>query len=110
LDLFFREFRYTHDDLTEVEDVALLIRLITNSLEDVDREYLKVLDLHLEEQNEKSTKEHIERSFIDFVKKLHTILLEKEREKRLMHISSDDPEYLSIYTELMQKAKSFGLK
>ncbi|MBP9779924.1 DNA primase [Candidatus Gracilibacteria bacterium] len=110
LDLFFREFRYTNDDLTEVEDVALLMRLITDGLEDEDREYLKVLDLSLEEQNESNTKEHLERSFIDFIRKLHMFLLEKERQNRLASILPDDPLYLGIQTELMQKAKSLGLR
>jgi DNA primase len=110
LDLFFREFRYTHDDLTRIEGVALLIRLLTDSLQEEDQQYLKVLDLNLEERDERSTKEHIERSFIDFVKKLHALLLEKERESRLINISPNDSEYLSIHTELIQKAKNLWLK
>ena len=53
LDLFFREFRYTHDDLTGMEDVALLMRLLSDSLEEQDREYLRVLDrAHVFRNNE----------------------------------------------------------
>jgi hypothetical protein len=49
LDLFFREFRYTHSDLTAIEDVGLLMRLLSNNLDDEDREQLRILDLILEE-------------------------------------------------------------
>lgn len=110
LDLFFREFRYTHSDLTETEGMVLLERMISSNLGESEREYLHILDLSLEEKHADSTAEFIEKSFRDFIKKLHSILFEKEREKKLGLINSEDPQFLLIQSELIQKAKSLGLK
>ena len=110
LDLFFREFRYTHSDLTEIEGMVLLEKMINSNLGEPDREYLHILDLSLEETHTDSTKDFIEKSFRDFVKRLHTLLFEKERERKLSGINSEDPQYLVIQSELIQKAKLIGLK
>jgi DNA primase len=110
LDLFFREFRYTHSDLTEIEGMVLLEKMINSNLGESEREYLHILDLSLEETHADSTKDFIEKSFRDFVKRLHTLLFEKERERRLSGINSEDPQFLVIQSELIQKAKLIGLK
>lgn len=110
LDLFFREFRYTHSDLTAIEDVGLLMRLLSNNLDDEDREQLRILDLILEESQWESTKDVIERSFASFIKKLHALLLEKEKEIRFKDISTEDPRYLTLHSEFIQKAKQLWLK
>lgn len=110
LDLFFHEFRYTHHDLTVIKDTALLIRLLSNSLEEQDREYLRVLDLFLEENEDQKSKEHIERSFFDFIKNLHRELFQKESEVLLKNVAPEDPKYLAVHTQLIQKAKQLGLK
>lgn len=109
LDLFFREFRYTIDDLTSLWDTSLLVRLLAGNLDPADVEALNIIDLHLEEDHAQANPELIQRAFRDIIRNFHARLLEKEKDVLLAGVDTSSSEYLSIYTKLLEKAKSFGL-
>ena len=110
LDLFFREFWYTDDDLRGIEWSRLLMDSISNHLDDDDREILRVLDLHLEENHTHANTELIERSFRDLLRNLNKLLLEQEKKNKLEKISPESPEYLQVYADILKKEKQFWLR
>lgn len=109
LDLFFREFQYTESDLTSLEDTLLLTRLLAGNLDPADIEALDIIDLHLEEDHAHANPELIQRAFRDIIRNFHARLLEKEKMQLLEGIDPQSSEYLRVYTEISNKAKSLGL-
>jgi hypothetical protein len=80
---------------------------LSNHLDDDDREILRVLDLHLEENHTHANIELIERSFRDLLRNLNKLLLEQEKKNKLENISPESPEYLLVYAEILKKEKQF---
>jgi DNA primase len=109
LDLFFREFQYTQEDLTSLEWSLLLQHILSDSSNTDDEEILSILDLYLEEVHTDSNPELVERAFRDLVRKLHIALLDIEKQLLLKDLNSNDPEYLVVYTQLANKAKMLKL-
>lgn len=107
LDLFFREFRYTNPDLEQLSNATLLYRLVSQDLDPSDHEALRILDLRLEEEHLTANPELIERAFRDLLRVLHMDLLKIEKEKLLSSLDTNSSEYLQVYTQLVQKEKSF---
>lgn len=107
LDLFFREFRYTISDLEALEGTWLLCRLTSQDIDPDDTEALHILDLRLEEQHTLANPELIQRAFRDLLRILHMELLKHERSKLLDGVDPNSSEYLKLYTELVQKEKTF---
>lgn len=110
LDLFSSEFRYTVSDLTNGGDNGLLTRTLLGTLDPDDLETLRIIDLHLEEAHTDSHPELVERAFRDLLRSLHMSLFAEEKEKKLSNIDSSSPEYLEIYSQLLQKEKAMGLR
>lgn len=52
----------------------------------------------------------IVRQFGDLLRALHAELLEQEKKEKLSGISSDSPEFLQIYTELVRKSQTLGIQ
>ena len=106
LDLFFREFRYTVDDLPHEEGFLLLISVVSAralDLEDIER--LKVIALFLESTHPDEDNAQIERSCTDLLKKLHTDLLIREHDAS-RRIWGDSLISKQLF---IQKALSLGL-
>jgi DNA primase catalytic core len=107
LDLFFREFRYTVGDLEYLEGARLLSRLTSRDTDSQDNEALRILDLRLEEEHALANPELIGRAFRDLLGILHLELLAREKQILLSWIDPNSSEYLRLYTELIQKEKTF---
>jgi len=80
---------------------------LSSHLDDDDREILRVLDLHLEENHIHANTELIERSFRDLIRNLNKLLLEQEKKNKLEKISPESPEYLQVYADILKKEKQF---
>lgn len=107
LDLFFQEFRYTGGDLEHIEGARLLSRLTSQTLDSDDTEALQILDLRLSEEHALANPELIQRAFRDMLRILHTELLAREKQTLLSWIDPNSSEYLKLYSELIQKEKTF---
>ncbi len=107
LDLFFQEFRYNTADLERVHGSGLLSRLTSQRLDSEDNEALHILSLRLEEEHALANPELIRRAFRDLLRMLHLDLLRLEKEALLTSVDTNSPEYLRLYSELIQKEKSF---
>lgn len=110
LDLFSNNFLYTVGDLTNETDTALLSRMLLSTLESDDIEMLRIIDLHLESDHTDANPELIERAFRDLLRWLHSMLFNREKQKRLTSIDPHSSEYIKIHTELSQKEKILGLR
>lgn len=107
LDLFFREFRYNIGDLEHIEGAGLLSRLTSQNTDSSDNEALRILDLRLEEEHAFANPELIQRAFRDLLRILHIELLVREKNTLLSWIDPNSSEYLKLYSELIQKEKTF---
>ena len=106
LDLFFREFRYTTDDLSREGNFSLLFSVISGrSLDPEDEERLKIIALFLEPSHPEEDTEQIYKACTDLLKILHTDLLIAERDRAIARGGSS----LSLEQSFIQKAISLGL-
>ncbi len=110
LDLFFQEFRYTREELSWEGNFSLLSSIISWQAQDIeDEERLKVISLSLENQHPDEDKNQIQKAFSDYIKKLHTELLIRERNLALSHIEPGTSTSLETQQLFVQKAISLGL-
>lgn len=110
LDLFFANFRYTIDELSQLPWTGLLLRILQwNSLEDDEQELLRTLDLYIDETQHEQHPDVIHRHFLDLVKNLHVHLLEQEKIAIFSGIDPASSAYLEAYTGLIQKAHTLGI-
>jgi DNA primase len=106
LDLFFREFRYTQDDLSREGNFSLLFSVISgNSLDPDDEERLKIISLSLESTHPDEDTAQIQKSCTDLLKNIHTELLIAEKNQAL---ASGKP-LLEVQQVFIQKAISLGI-
>lgn len=109
-DLFSQEFRYTLDDLAEVRDFSLLTSLLLGEvLDEYKRERLILAELRAEEEWREKTESKRRETFLQLITKLHAELFQDERDRTLSNVQNDDPEYLALYSKLLNRAKSLGL-
>lgn len=110
LDLFFQEFRYTREELSWEGNFSLLFSIISWQVQDTeDEERLKVIALSLENQHPDEDKNQIKKAFSDYIKKLHTELLIRERNLALSRIEPGTSASLETQQSFVQKAISLGL-
>ena len=104
--MFFREFRYTTDDLSREGNFSLLFSVISGrSLDPEDEERLKIIALFLESSHPEEDTEQIYKACTDLLKILHTDLLIAERD----HAIAKGGSSLSLEQSFIQKAISLGL-
>ncbi len=110
LDLFFQEFRYTQGDFPQEGSFSLLFSVISRQVRDPeDQERLKILALSLESQHPDEDQNQIRKAFSDYIKKLHTELLIRERDLALSLAEPGTPSSLETQQSFVQKAISLGL-
>lgn len=109
--MFLREFRYTQDVLSSEGNFSLLFSVISGRTFDPDdEERLKIISLSLESTHPDEDMRHIEKTFSDLLKKLHTELLIRERDTALRTSVTDDATaFHKMHQELVQKAVSLGI-
>ena len=106
LDLFFREFRYTQEDLSREGNFSLLSAVISGILRDPeDEERLKIISLSLESTHPDEDRVQMQKVCTDLLKNLHIELLIAEKNRAL--ILSESP--LSVQQSFIQKALSLGI-
>ncbi|MBS9783932.1 DNA primase [Candidatus Gracilibacteria bacterium] len=99
-DLFFEKFAYTMEELSSLEGVGLLIRVLSEDFLDDDIEKLDTIVLYLEEKNPSISKQVQEKNTLDILQRIHGILLAKEFANK----PANAP--IEIF---IKKAKSLGL-
>ncbi len=110
LDLFFREFRYTLDDLSSERDFSLLFHILSGKeFDPEDDERIKIIILSIEETHPDEDQASVEKATIDLIKQLHRILILTERSRALSALSVDSDDYRRLNATLIQKARSLGL-
>lgn len=109
-DLFFREFRYTVDDLSWERDFSLLFTVVSRQEADMDTlERLKIITLSIEQSHPDDDRAFIEKATIDLIRQLHTGLLIRERKKALENLTPTDEEYRKQNLAFILKARSLWL-
>jgi hypothetical protein len=105
-DLFFREFRYTLEDLPKEGNFSLLSVVISRgSLDPDDEERLKIISLSLEATHPDEDTLQIQKAFADLLKNLHKDLLIAEKNNAIA-LGQD---ILSLNQTLIPKALALGL-
>jgi hypothetical protein len=105
LDLFSSNFVYTVADLTPVANAALLTRTLSSTLDADDVEMLRIIDLHLESDHMDANPELIERSFRDLLRGLHVLLLNQEKNQKLIGLDPGSDEVYILRSEFAKKEK-----
>lgn len=106
LDLFFREFRYTQDDLSREGNFSLLSAVISGTVRDPDdQERLKIISLSLESTHPDEDKAQMKKVCTDLLKNIHIELLIAEKNRALTHGESS----LSVQQLFIQKALTLGI-
>lgn len=109
-DLFFREFRYTTDDLSRERDFSLLFDVLSNKTLDPDiQERLKIITLSIEQSHPDDDRAFTEKACIDLIKQLHTTLLIQERQGILQNLDPTEEEYRRQNLAFILKARSLWL-
>lgn len=109
-DLFFREFRYTVDDLSWERDFSLLSTVVSRQEADIDTlERLKIITLSIEQSHPDDDRAFVEKATLDLIRQLHTGLLIRERKKALADLSPIDEEYRRQNLAFILKARSLWL-
>lgn len=109
-DLFFREFRYTTDDLSRERNFSLLFDVLSNkTLEPDIQERLKIITLSIEQSHPDDDRTFIEKACIDLIKQLHTTLLIQERQRVLENLNPVEEEYRRQNLSFILKARSLWL-
>ncbi len=84
LDLFFREFRYTQEDLSREGNFSLLSAVISGTVRDPDdQERLKIISLSLESTHLDENKTALEKACLQLIKNVHSDLLVSEYRKEI---------------------------
>ena len=106
-DLFFREFRYTVDDLSRERDFSLLFDILSEKTLDLDmQERLKIITLSIEQSHPDDDRAFTEKACIDLIKQLHTTLLVQERKRILQNLEPAEEEYRRQNLAFILKARS----
>ena len=106
LDLFFREFRYTQEDLSREGNFSLLFAVISGTVRDPDdQERLKIISLSLESLHPDEDTAQIQKVCTDLLKNLHIELLIAEKNRALA--TGESP--LSVQQSFIQKALALGI-
>ena len=109
-DLFFREFRYTLDDLSWERDFSLLQQVVSRASLDIeDLERIKIIALSLEQIHPDEDLSSSEKATRDLIKQLHTSLLIRERNHALDALLPSDPLYFQKQIFYIQKARELWL-
>lgn len=109
-DLFFRLFQYTLDDLQNERSFSLLTSVLQHGvLDDDQEEYFRCIDLIIEEENISLSPDLIERKCSDLIQKLHVTLFQKECREAISSLPSSSPEYLLVYSQLLQRAQKLRI-
>lgn len=109
-DLFFHEFRYTIADLSWERDFSLLFAIISHaSLDDDVVERIKIITLTLEQTHPDWDRAFIEKATLDLIKRLHTLLIIRERQKLLDGLDPSQEDYRKNNLSMIIKARTLWL-
>ncbi len=105
-DLFFREFRYTLEDLPKEGNFSLLSTILSRgSIDPDDEERLKIISLSLEATHPDEDLAQIQKASADLLKNLHKDLLIAEKNRALAR----GEDILTLNQTLIPKALALGL-
>jgi DNA primase len=109
-DLFFRNFRYTTEDLSWERNFILLTSTLSRSpLDDDVRERKILTELVVEQEVENLSEAQIQQTFLDMIRSLHKILFLRERDTLLLSLDTSSTEYLISKKNMDDRARALGL-
>lgn len=115
-DLFLENFGYNESDIKGHESSSILKKCILHKEglfrdEDVDEDYLKSIELYIEEENSLLNSESIRKKFLDLVWRLNRSLFENEKTELEIQIRSnpENTELLLKHMELIKKWKQLKI-
>lgn len=104
--MFFREFRYTLEDLPKEGNFSLLSTILSRgSIDPDDEERLKIISLSLEATHPDEDLAQIQKASADLLKNLHKDLLIAEKNRALAR----GEDILTLNQTLIPKALALGL-
>lgn len=110
LDLFFANFRYTIDELSQLSGTGLLLRVLQGEVPDNDEdELLKTMNVYIDETQTEQHSDIISRKFLDLIRELHVALFLNERKNTLASIDPNSNEYLEAQRQFVTKGLELGI-